>query len=126
MPKNIIATELAPPAVGPYAQAAEANGFVFCSGQIPLDPETGELVTASVAAATEQVLKNLQAVLAAAGLTLADVVKATVFLADMNDFAEMNGIYARYFPGTPPARACVEVSRLPKDARVEIEAVAAR
>jgi len=119
-----ISTDLAPTAVGPYAQAFAAGSFVFCSGQIPLDPTTGKLVDSDAAAATEQVLVNLTSVLAAAGLTLRHVVKTTVFLADLDDFAAMNEVYTRYFGAHRPARACVEVSRLPKGARVEIDALA--
>ena len=116
----------APAAVGPYSQAVEAGPFVFCSGQIPLDPATGELVGATAAAATERVLLNLQAVLAAAGLGLQDVVKTTIFLADMADFAVVNEIYGSYFTGEPPARATVQAAGLPAGFLVEIEAIAAR
>jgi 2-iminobutanoate/2-iminopropanoate deaminase len=122
--KQIISTKDAPQAIGPYSQAVKAGGFVFASGQIPLDPETGEFVAGGVAEQTEQVLKNLSAVLEAAGTKLASVVKTTVFLADMNDFAAMNEVYARFFAENPPARATVEAARLPRDARVEIEAIA--
>ena len=124
MDKVIIATKNAPQAIGPYSQAVEANGFLFLSGQIPLNPATGEMVTSSVADATRQVIENLKAVLAEAGLGLKNVVKTTVFIKDMNDFVEMNGIYAQYFSEQPPARATVQAMRLPKDALVEIEAVA--
>lgn len=122
--KQIIATKDAPQAIGPYSQAVKAGGFVFASGQIPIDPETGEFVSGGVAEQTAQVLKNLSAVLEAAGTQLASVVKTTVFLADMNDFAAMNEVYARFFAENPPARATVEAARLPRDARVEIEAIA--
>ena len=122
--RQIVETENAPRAIGPYSQAISAGGFVFCSGQIPLDPQTGEFVSGGVAEQTEQVLRNLSAVLEAAGTGLERVVKTTVFLADMNDFAAMNEVYGRYFNEKPPARATIEAARLPRDARVEIEAVA--
>jgi 2-iminobutanoate/2-iminopropanoate deaminase len=122
--RQIVETEGAPRAIGPYSQAIRAGGFVFCSGQIPLDPLTGEFVAGGVAEQTEQVLRNLSAVLEAAGTGLERVVKTTVFLADMNDFAAMNEVYGRYFTDDPPARATVEAARLPRDARVEIEVVA--
>lgn len=122
--RQIIQTENAPRAIGPYSQAVVAGGFVFCSGQIPLDPQTGEFVAGGVAEQSEQVLRNLSAVLEAAGTSLGRVVKTTVFLADMNDFAAMNEVYGRYFTEHPPARATVEAARLPRDARVEIEAIA--
>jgi 2-iminobutanoate/2-iminopropanoate deaminase len=122
--REIVKTSSAPAAIGPYSQAISAGGFVFVSGQIPLDPATGEFVAGGVAEQTEQVLRNLSAVLEAAGTGLAGVVKTTVFLADLNDFATMNEIYGRFFGENPPARATVEAARLPRDARVEIEAVA--
>jgi 2-iminobutanoate/2-iminopropanoate deaminase len=122
--RQIIETEKAPRAIGPYSQAVIAGGFVFASGQIPFDPQTGEFVAGGIAEQTEQVLRNLSMVMEAAGTTLAQVVKTTVFLADMNDFAAMNEVYGRYFPEKPPARATVEAARLPRDARVEIEAIA--
>ena len=122
--REIIKTEGAPAAIGPYSQAVRANGFIFASGQIPLDPKTGEFVAGGVAEQTEQVMRNLTAVLEAAGSGLNRIVKTTVFLADMNDFAAMNEIYGRYFTENPPARATVEAARLPRDARVEIEAIA--
>lgn len=122
--RQIVETEKAPRAIGPYSQAVIAGGFVFASGQIPLDPLTGEFVAGGVAEQTEQVLRNLSAVLEAAGSSLRRVVKTTVFLADMNDFAAMNEVYGRHFSEQPPARATVEASRLPRDARVEIEAIA--
>lgn len=124
MMKTIVATDRAPQAIGPYSQAVKANGFLFLSGQVPLDPVTGQLVYGGVAMQTRQSLANLKAVLAKEGLTLANVVKTTVFLHDMNDFAEMNKVYAEFFPAEPPARSTVQVARLPKDAAVEIEAVA--
>jgi 2-iminobutanoate/2-iminopropanoate deaminase len=122
--KEIITTENAPGAIGPYSQAIKAGGMVFCSGQIPTDPATGQFVSDSVSEQTEQVLKNLSEVLSAAGVSLNDVVKTTVFLADMNDFAEMNEVYGRFFNENKPARATVEAARLPRDARVEIECIA--
>jgi 2-iminobutanoate/2-iminopropanoate deaminase len=122
--RQVIETERAPRAIGPYSQAIVAGGFVFASGQIPIDPQTGEFVAGGIAEQTEQVLRNLSAVMEAAGTSLARVVKTTVFLADMNDFAAMNEVYGRYFAEEPPARATVEAARLPRDARVEIEAIA--
>lgn len=122
--KQIIATENAPGAIGPYSQAVRAGNMVFCSGQIPIDPATGEFVSDDVAGQTEQVLKNLSAVLEAAGTNLNNVVKTTVFLADMNDFPVMNEVYSRFFSENKPARATVQAARLPKDARVEIECIA--
>jgi len=121
---RIISTDEAPAAIGPYSQAVEAGGFLFCSGQIPVSPETGELVIANVASATDQAIRNLAAVLEAAGLGLEDVVKTTVFLADMNEFPTMNAVYASHFGDARPARACVQAARLPKGALVEIEAIA--
>ncbi len=121
--KQIISAADAPAAVGPYSQAVCANGFIFVSGQIPLDA-AGKLVEGDIAVQTEQVLKNLSAVLAAAGSAPGNVVKTTVYLKDMNDFARMNEVYARYFTAEQPARATVEVSRLPRDVRVEIDLVA--
>lgn len=122
--KEIISTEDAPSAIGPYSQAVKTGNMVFCSGQIPIDPATGEFVSNDVAEQTEQVLKNLSAVLEAAGSGLNNVVKTTVFLADMNDFAAMNEVYARFFSENKPARATVQAARLPRDARVEIECIA--
>jgi len=119
-----VQTESAPAAIGPYSQAIRANGFVYVSGQIPIDPQTGEFVAGGVREQTEQVLKNLSAVLNAAGSGLEHVVKTTVFLADMNEFAAMNEVYAKFFAIEPPARATVAAAGLPRDARVEIEAVA--
>ena len=121
---EIVATENAPGAIGPYSQAVKAGGMVFCSGQIPIDTSTGEFVSQDVSEQTEQVLKNLSAVLEAAGSGLNKVVKTTVFLADMNDFAAMNEIYAKYFNENKPARATVQAARLPRDARVEIDCIA--
>lgn len=121
--KRIISTSDAPPAIGPYSQAVAANRFIFVSGQIPLDA-TGKLVEGDIASQTEQVLKNLSAVLAAAGSSLARVVKTTVYLKDMNDFPRMNEVYSRYFTAEQPARATVEVSRLPRDVKVEMDLIA--
>lgn len=122
--KEIISTEKAPGAIGPYSQAVKAGNIVFCSGQIPIDPATGNFVSEDVTEQTEQVLKNLSAVLEAAGASFNDVVKTTVFLADMNDFVAMNEVYAKYFSENKPARATVQAARLPRDARVEIECIA--
>lgn len=122
--KEIISTDKAPGAIGPYSQAVKTNGMVFCSGQIPIDTATGEFVSDDVAEQTEQVLKNLNAVLEAAGTSLNNVVKTTVFLADMNDFAAMNEVYAKYFSENKPARATVQAAGLPRGARVEIECIA--
>ncbi len=121
---EIVATDKAPGAIGPYSQAIKAGNMVFCSGQIPIDPETGEFVSGGVVEQAEQVLKNLRAVLEAAGSGLDRVLKTTVFLADMNDFAAMNDVYDRYFGESKPARATVQAARLPRDARVEIDCIA--
>ncbi len=122
--KEIIATDQAPRAIGPYSQAVRAGNLVFASGQIPIDPATGEFIPGGIAEQTEQVLKNLTAVFAAAGLTMNQIVKTTVFLTDMNDFTAMNEVYAKFFVENPPARATVQAARLPRDAKVEIEAIA--
>ena len=122
--KEIILTEDAPGAIGPYSQAIKAGNMIFCSGQIPIDPATGEFVSHVVSEQTEQVLKNLTAVLRAAGTDLSGVVKTTVFLSDMNDFVEMNEVYARFFGDNKPARATVQAARLPRDAKVEIDCIA--
>ena len=122
--KQDVKTEKAPQAIGPYSQAIVANGFVFASGQIPIVPATGELNTGTIEDQTRQALKNLGAVLEAAGSSYDQVVKATVFLQDMNDFSRMNQVYAEYFRPPFPARAAVQVARLPRDVKVEIEAVA--
>ena len=122
--KDSIQTDHAPQAIGPYAQAIRAGGFLFASGQIPIDPLTGQFVAGGIAEQTEQVLKNLAAVLQAGGSSLDRVVKTTVFLLDMNEFAPMNEVYGKYFAENPPARATVQAARLPRDARVEIEAIA--
>lgn len=124
--KKVISTANAPQAIGPYSQAIEAGGFVFVSGQIPLIPATGELVDGSVEVQTARVLENLKAILEAAGSSMEDIVKTTVYITNMDDFAKVNGIYGRYFEANPPARVCVEVSKLPKGALVEIDVIAAR
>jgi 2-iminobutanoate/2-iminopropanoate deaminase len=123
--REAVSSEGAPKAIGPYSQAVKSGGFLFCSGQIPLVPSTGKIVEGGVEAQTEQVLRNLEAVLSAAGVTLRDVVKTTVYLVDLGEFPAMNGVYGRFFKDSPPARATVEVAALPAGARVEIEAVAA-
>jgi len=122
--KEIIQTDQAPAAIGPYSQGIKKNSMVFVSGQIPMDPSTGEIVVGDIQTQTRQVLNNVQAVLKASGATLDDVVKATVFITSMDDFPQVNEVYAEYFKNDPPARACVEVSRLPKSVQVEIEAIA--
>lgn len=122
--KEIVATQNAPKAIGPYSQAIRSNGMLFLSGQIPLDPQTGELVSGSIELQTKRVLDNLKGVLEAASLTLEHVVKTTVFLKSLSDFPQMNEIYAKYFGQNPPARSTIEVARLPRDAQVEIEAIA--
>lgn len=124
MSKTIVTTSEAPQAIGPYSQAVRAGDFVFLSGQIALDPATGELITGSFDAQVRRVFENIRAVLNAAGADFANVVKTTVFLNDMGRFAEMNGIYADYFPEYPPARSAVEVARLPKDVEIEVEVIA--
>ncbi len=122
--REVIATKDAPQAIGPYSQAIKVNGFIFTSGQIALDPATQQLIAGGVAEQTERVLQNLSAILTAAGTSLEQVVKTTVFLKSMNDFAAMNEVYGRYFATKPPARSTVEVARLPKDVLVEIDVVA--
>jgi 2-iminobutanoate/2-iminopropanoate deaminase len=122
--REIISTERGPKAIGPYSQAVKANGFIFTAGQVALDPETGSLIGSEIKSQTERVMQNLKGIVEAAGSSLSKVVKTTVFLKDMKDFAAMNEIYARYFPEAAPARSTVEVAALPKDARVEIEVVA--
>ena len=119
-----VATDRGPKAIGPYSQAIRANGFVFLSGQIPIDPKTQQIVEGNASVQTERVLENLKGVVEAAGSSMQRVVKATVFLADMNDFAEVNEVYARYFVGHTPARSTVEVSKLPRNVRVEIDLIA--
>ena len=122
--KQIIKTEQAPQAIGPYSQAIKAGGLVYVSGQIPIDPNTGQFVSGGIEEQTEQVMKNLSAVLQAAGSGLDRVVKTTVFLGDMEDFAAMNQVYGKFFASEPPARATVQAAGLPRNAKVEIEAVA--
>ncbi len=122
--REIITSHKAPKVAGPYSSAIRQNGFVFLSGQIPLNPETGELVTGTIEEQVTQVLQNLSLVLEGAGLTLADLVKTTVFLKDMNNFSRMNETYGSFFPTAPPARTTVEVARLPRDVQVEIEGIA--
>jgi 2-iminobutanoate/2-iminopropanoate deaminase len=124
MAMEIVVTEKAPKAIGPYSQAVKAGGFLFCSGQIPLDPTTGDLVDGDIAVQAGQVMANIAAVLTAAGLDFGCVVKSTIFLADLADFAAVNEVYGRRFTGDPPARSTVEVKGLPKGARVEIEVIA--
>jgi 2-iminobutanoate/2-iminopropanoate deaminase len=124
--RQAVSTAGAPAAIGPYSQGIEVDGFVFCSGQIGLDPATGELVSGGVEAQAERALRNLGAVLDAAGLTMADVVKTTLFLADIGDFAAVNAVYARHMPDPPPARSTFAVGALPKGGLVEVEAIARR
>jgi len=124
MPRTAISTTQAPAAIGPYSQAIRADGYLFCSGQLGLDPATGDFVAGDVGAQAQQALRNLGAVLDAAGLTFGDVVKTTIFLADMADFAAVNGVYGRFVTDPPPARSTVAVAALPKGGRVEIEATA--
>jgi 2-iminobutanoate/2-iminopropanoate deaminase len=122
--KEVISTEKAPKAIGPYSQAIKANGLIFSAGQIAFDPATGQIVEGDIARQTARVLENLKAIVEAAGSSLDKAVKATVFLKDMNDFGAMNEVYTRYFPTDPPARSTVEVTRLPRDVRVEIDLIA--
>jgi 2-iminobutanoate/2-iminopropanoate deaminase len=126
MMKKIVATAHAPQAIGPYSQAVEANGFVFVSGQIPLDPKTGHLVPGGIREQVKQVMENGKAILAAAGSGMDRVVKTTIYLRNIGDFAAVNEVYGSYFPADPPARATIEVSRLPKDAEVEIDFIASK
>ena len=122
--RETVHTDKAPAAIGPYSQAVKANGMVFLSGQIPLDPATGQLVEGDIGQQTERVMKNLEAVLAASGSSLGKVVKTTVYLADMADYAGMNEVYGKFFVKEPPARAAVQAGGLPKDARLEIDVIA--
>ena len=122
--RDVITTDQGPKAIGPYSQGIRANGFIFLSGQIPLDPATQQIVEGDIQAQTERVLKNIQGILAASGTSLEKVVKTTVFLKDMAEFAAMNEVYGKYFSANPPARSTVEVARLPKDVSVEIEVIA--
>ena len=121
---DIISTDRAPQALGPYSQAIRANGFIFCSGQIPIDPAAGAVTATTAADQARQAITNLQNVLEAAGSGLGKVVKTTVFLGDMNDFAAVNAVYDELFGDTKPARSCVQAARLPKDVKIEIEAIA--
>jgi 2-iminobutanoate/2-iminopropanoate deaminase len=123
--KNVVITDRGPKPIGPYSQAIKAGGLVYLSGQVALDPKSGELVGADIHQQTERVIENIKGILEAAGVNLHHVLKTTVFLKDMNDFAAMNEVYGRYFTAAPPARSTVQVSRLPKDALVEIEVIAA-
>jgi 2-iminobutanoate/2-iminopropanoate deaminase len=122
--KDIVLTDRGPKPIGPYSQAIKSNGFVFVSGQIALDPKTGEFSAPDIKLQTEKVFENLKGILEASGASLSHVVKATVYLKDMNDFAAMNEVYARFFTAAPPARSTVQVARLPKDALVEIDVIA--
>ncbi len=123
---KILNTANAPAAIGPYSQGVQCCNMVFVSGQLPFVPETGALLEGSVGEMTVQSMKNIEAILAEAGCTLKDVVKTTIFLKELNDFAEVNAAYATFFPENPPARACVQVAKLPRDAKVEIEAIACK
>ena len=123
---KILNTTKAPAAIGPYSQGVQCCNMVFVSGQLPFVPETGALLEGSVGEMTVQSMKNIEAILAEAGCTLKDVVKTTIFLKDLNDFAEVNAAYATFFPENPPARACVQGAKLPRDAKVEIEAIACK
>jgi 2-iminobutanoate/2-iminopropanoate deaminase len=123
MMKNVISTSNAPAAIGPYSQAIETDGYVFTSGQIPINPATGEVEGKTIEEQTEQVMKNIGALLEASGLTFANVVKTTCFLADLNDFAAFNAVYAKYFPNEAPARSCFAVAGLPKGAKLEVETI---
>ncbi|MGZ8472750.1 MAG: RidA family protein [Candidatus Deferrimicrobiaceae bacterium] len=122
--RETVKTEKAPAAIGPYSQGIRSGGFLFCSGQIPLDPATGKMVEGGIKVQTERVLQNLEAVLASGGASLRSVVKTTVYLVDLADFPAMNGVYGTFFPENPPARATVQVAKLPAGALVEIDAVA--
>jgi len=123
MKKEIVFTDKAPKAIGPYSQAIKIGDFLFTSGQLPMDPNTGDLVVDDIQKETKQVLDNLKAVVEEAGATLDQVVKTTIFIKDMNQFVSINEVYTSFFPNNPPARSCVEVARLPKDVNVEIEAI---
>jgi 2-iminobutanoate/2-iminopropanoate deaminase len=122
--REVIATEQAPQAIGPYSQAIRAQGLIFTSGQIAIDPATAQIIASNVSAQTDRVLKNLSAILQASGSSLEKVLRCTVFLKNMGDFAAMNEVYGRYFPQEPPARSTVEVARLPKDVLIEIDVIA--
>ena len=124
MKKKVIQTEKAPKAIGPYSQAIQVGNFLFLSGQIPLDPKTGELVKGDIRKQTQQVLENIKGILESQGLGMENVVKVTIFLKDIANFNQVNEVYATYFPSSPPARSTVEVAKLPRDADIEIEALA--
>ena len=124
MHKNIINTSTAPRAIGPYSQAVKAGGFVFVSGQIPIDPATGKVISGTIEEETRRVMENLKAIIAVAELGMENIVKTTIFLTDLGDFAKVNDVYGSYFPSDPPARATIQVAALPKGVRVEIEAIA--
>ena len=124
--KKVIRTKKAPGTIGPYSQAIEVNGTLYISGQVPLDPDTGELTGDTITEQTEQVLKNIRFIVNAAGYSMKEIVKTTCMLQDMNDFAEMNNVYAKFFNDDPPARAAYEVARLPLNVKIEIEAIAAK
>lgn len=124
--KKVIQTKSAPAAIGPYSQAIDLGNLVFCSGQIPLDPASGQVLTGDIRSQTELVMKNVEAVLAGAGLTFQNVVKSTIFLTNMGDFQTVNEVYGRFFPEQPPARSTVQVAGLPRGVNVEIEVIAAR
>ncbi len=124
MEKKVIQTEAAPKAIGPYSQAVQAGSFLFLSGQIPLDPKTGELVKGDIREQTRQVLDNLKGILNSQKLEMKDVVKITIFLKNIGNFTQVNEVYATYFPSSPPARSTIEVAKLPRDAEIEIEAIA--
>jgi len=126
MEKKVVYTEKAPKPVGPYSQAIIAGDFIFTAGQIPIDPKTNQIVQAGIKEQTRQVLENLKAVLEEAGATFDDVVKVTVYMRDLNEFSEMNEVYSQYFKNSPPARTTVEVSRLPRDVKIEIDLIALR
>ena len=123
---NVISTDKAPAAIGPYSQAIEVNGMIYTSGMIPIDPSTGELVTGSVEAQAEQAISNLEALLAASGSSIEKVVKTVVFISNMDDFGKINEVYAKHFKEPYPARSCVQIARLPKDVAIEIEVVAVK
>lgn len=123
---NVISTDKAPAAIGPYSQAIEVNGMIYTSGMIPIDPSTGELVTGSVEAQAEQAISNLEALLAASGSSIEKAVKTVVFISNMDDFGKINEVYAKHFKEPYPVRSCVQVARLPKDVAIEIEAVAVK
>jgi 2-iminobutanoate/2-iminopropanoate deaminase len=122
--REVIATNDAPKAIGPYSQAIRANGFIFVSGQTPIDPANQQLITGTVGEQTERVLRNIEAILKQAGSSMAKIVRCGVFLKDMNDFAAMNETYGKFFPNDPPARSTIQAARLPKDCQVEIDAIA--